>query len=182
MSPASPRPARGGVCHRSAGADGDPRPRQRGPSRLWGGLRAGDHRQRRGWGWGSGSGRPGGPPPGNVTHGGPGEMARPWGRSPCCGRGLTGAVRPSLCPRRRRPHHLLLQLPATPRPARPHRLRLRHQQPLRQAGSDVSAHRRPAGGSGCDGRGSALRVAGRGTGTGTGRCRQDPAQAPHGPG
>ena len=48
MSPASLRPPRGWGCHRStgaAGAAGEPHPRQRGPSWLWGGLGAGDHRQ-----------------------------------------------------------------------------------------------------------------------------------------
>lgn len=61
-----------------------------------------------------------------------------WGQGLCWS--LIRLIRLSLCPHRRHPHHLLLPLPATARPGGPHRLRLRHQQPLRQARGDVSTH------------------------------------------
>lgn len=105
-------------------------------------------------------------------------MANPWGtpsaggaRACAVGWGLTGAVCLSLCPHRWRPHRLLLQLPATPRPAGPHHLRLHHQQQLHPARGDVSTH--------CYGglrvRWLGQRVAGRGMGTRPGTPRALPA-------
>lgn len=82
-----------------------------------------------------------------MTQVGGREMANPWGassasRARACAVawGLTGTICLSLCPRRRCPHHLLLQLPAAHHPTEPPHLCLHHQQQLPQPGSDVSTH------------------------------------------
>lgn len=143
MSPLSLCPPRRWRCRRSSGAAGaaeEPPPRQRDPHGCgegWG-QETSASAGAVAWDWALLGGHRRG-----IRHKrGDGESLGNcrcwWGQGLCWS--LIRLIRLSLCPHRRHPHHLLLPLPATARPGGPHRLRLRHQQPLRQARGDVSTH------------------------------------------